>query len=358
MAQIRVLVVDDSVAARKFLCEIVESIDSLQLAGTASNGGIALAKIPQLHPDVITLDIEMPVMDGLQTLSEIRKLYPRLPVLMCSTLTERGASITLEALALGASDYITKPSSSATLAAAREQIKQELASKILALAFRQQPKFPIPVNARLSPPALPLRIDVLAIGSSTGGPNALLELIPKLPEDFAVPGVVVQHMPPLFTRLLAERLNSCSRLTVHEAEAGIKLEPGYIWVAPGNYHMTTDRIGGDVVLNLNQGPPENSCRPAVDVLLRSVARAFRSHALAVVMTGMGSDGTNGARSIREAGGEIVVQDEATSVVWGMPGSIASLGLAEKICPLQELAPEIIRRVARNKADGRSATRIN
>lgn len=358
MAPIRVLVVDDSVVARKFLGEIVESIERLELVGTAPNGSIALTKIPQLHPDVITLDIEMPVLDGLQTLCEIRKLYPWLPVLMCSTLTERGASITLEALASGASDYITKPSSTATLTAAREQIRQELASKILALTFRQQPKPPAPATIRLSPPAPPQRIDVLAIGSSTGGPNALLELIPKLPEDFPVPGVVVQHMPPLFTRILAQRLDSCSGLAVHEAEAGTRLEPGHIWIAPGNYHMTTDRVGSDVVLSLNQSPPENSCRPAVDVLFRSVARAFRSHALAVVMTGMGSDGASGASSIREAGGEIVVQDEATSVVWGMPGSIVSKGLAEKICPLQELGPEIIRRAARDRAIGRPATRSN
>lgn len=359
MPSIRVLVVDDSVVVRKVLCEVLASIPGVELAGTAATGRIALAKLPQLNPDFVTLDIEMPGLDGLQTLVEIRKLYPKLPVLMCSTLTERGASVTLEALALGATDYVTKPSNSESLAATKEQFKRELSSKILGLSGRARTAPTAAARLASRPPharaSMPQRVDILAIGTSTGGPNALADMIPHLPEDLPVPGVLVQHMPPLFTRLLAERLDSRSALTIREAEPGVKLEPGSIWVAPGNYHMTVSRRGTDVVLALNQEPPENSCRPAVDVLFRSVARTYGANTLAVVLTGMGSDGTLGARNIREAGGQILVQDEATSVVWGMPGSIAAGGLADQVRPLREIAPEIVRLTSSGRPIARSKT---
>lgn len=319
------------------------------MAGTASSGAIALAKIPQLNPDVITLDIEMPGLNGIETLAEIRKLYPKLPVIMFSTLTERGAAITLEALSLGASDYVTKPSNSASLASAMEQVRQELVAKIISLTGQRRPAMPAPAMPPLKRKSCGQRIDILAIGTSTGGPNALAEVIPQLPKDFPVPVVVVQHMPPLFTRLLAERLASRSALLVHEGQAGKTLEPGHAWIAPGDHHMTVARNGTGVVLNLNQEPPENSCRPAVDVLFRSVAKTYGSNVLAVVMTGMGSDGARGATHICEAGGEIVVQDEASSVVWGMPGAVVSAGLAAKICPLQEISQEIVRRVNSSRA---------
>jgi two-component system chemotaxis response regulator CheB len=339
-------VVDDSVVVRKLLCEALAACAEVQVAGTASSGAIALAKIPQLNPDVVTLDIEMPGMNGIQTLVGIRKLHPKLPVIMFSTLTERGAAITLEALSLGASDYMTKPSNSASLASAMEQVRRELIAKIVPLARRSR------FSAVPSPaPSLPARkaqsgqrIDVLAIGSSTGGPNALAEVIPHLPGDFPVPVVVVQHMPPLFTRLLAERLNSRSRLSVREGEPGRLLEPGHVWIARGDHHMAVARKGTGVVLSLNQEAPENSCRPAVDVLFRSVAEVYGPSALGVVMTGMGSDGARGAAHIREAGGEILVQDEASSVVWGMPGAVVSAGVANRICPLAEISQEIVRRV--------------
>jgi two-component system chemotaxis response regulator CheB len=352
MPPVRVLVVDDSVVVRRLVGDAIAASDEVQLAGTASSGSIALAKIPQLSPDVITLDIEMPGLNGIQTLIEIRKLYPKLPVIMFSTLTERGAAITLEALSLGASDYMTKPTNSDSLAVAMEQVRSELIAKIVSLAARNR------TQAAPSPPSPPVaaarrkvygqRIDVLAIGTSTGGPNALAEVVPRLPEDFPVPVVVVQHMPPLFTRLLAERLDSQSQLTVQEAEADKTLEPGQVWIAPGDYHMTVARKGTRVVLELNQNPPENSCRPAVDVLFRSVAQVYGANALGVVMTGMGSDGARGAAHIREAGGEIVVQDEPSSVVWGMPGAVVSAGAADKICPLTEISPEVVRRVAVNR----------
>ncbi|HTS07384.1 MAG TPA: chemotaxis response regulator protein-glutamate methylesterase [Candidatus Eisenbacteria bacterium] len=355
MPPVRVLVVDDSVVVRKLLSEALASVPQLQLAGTASNGAIALAKIPQVNPDVVTLDIEMPGLNGIETLTEIRKLYPSLPVIMFSTLTEHGAAITLEALSLGASDYLTKPTNTSSLASSMAQVRRELTAKILSLVGRDQRVNSAPVqhsNRRTSAGA---PIEILAIGTSTGGPKALAELIPQLPSDFPVPIVVVQHMPPLFTRLLAERLNSQSQIRVSEAEAGCPLEAGHVWIAPGDHHMTISPTGTQTILSLNQDPPENSCRPAVDVLFRSVARAYGPHTLAVVMTGMGSDGARGAAHVHQAGGEIFVQDEPTSVVWGMPGAIVSAGLADKICPLEEISQEVIRRVGVGRNQTSAAT---
>lgn len=354
-APIRVLVVDDSLVVRSMLSEILKNNAATELVGTASSGETALAKIPQLKPDVLTLDIEMPGMNGLQTLAQIRKLYPRLPVIMFSTLTEHGASATLEALALGATDYAAKPTAAEGFAGARDQIQHELIAKIVAL----RPFAPKPAAMPPSPPAIgrPIsrRIDIVAIGTSTGGPNALAEVIPKLPADFPVPVVVVQHMPPLFTRLLAKHLGARASLIVEEGQAGVPLTAAHVWIAPGDYHMSVARDGQTHCLNLNQDAPEHSCRPAVDVLFRSVARTFGPHALAVVMTGMGSDGTLGAKAIRQAGGEVLIQDQATSVVWGMPGSIASAGLADHVYPLGAIAPEIIRRVvARRPVSGHVA----
>ncbi len=304
MPPVRVLVVDDSVVVRRLLSDALAASERVQLAGTASSGNIAIAKIPQVNPDVITLDIEMPGLNGIETLIEIRKLYPKLPVIMFSTLTERGAAITLEALTRGASDYMTKPSNAESLASAMEEVGRELVAKIVCLAERARyvPAFPQPVAPAARVGFRP-RIDIVAIGTSTGGPNALAEVIPHLARDLPVPVVVVQHMPPLFTRLLAERLNTQSALAVHEAEPGVKLEAGHAWVARGDYHMTVVRKDSAAILVLNQDPPENSCRPAVDVLFRSVAACFGANSLGVVMTGMGADGTRGATNIREAGGE-------------------------------------------------------
>jgi len=364
MLPVRVLVVDDSVVVRKLLWEALRSSPEVTVAGLASSGAIALAKIPQLNPDVITLDIEMPGLNGIQTLTEIRRLYPKLPVIMFSTLTERGAAITLEALSLGASDYLTKPSNSASLAGAMSQVRKELIAKIVCLCGRSR------IGLASAPAVFPARkksgaarIDILAIGASTGGPNALAEVVPRLPEDFPVPVVLVQHMPPLFTRLLADRLNSQSPLLVQEAEPGKTVEAGQVWIARGDYHMTVVRQGTRVVLHLNQEPPENSCRPAVDVLFRSVAQIYGPNVLGVVMTGMGSDGARGAAHIRDAGGEILVQDEASSVVWGMPGAVVSAGAADRICPLPEISQEIVRRVMSRKkeasmAAGNSVNRTN
>jgi len=352
MTPIRILVVDDSVVIRKLLSDTLSEDRSLQVVGVASDGRIALAKIPLLKPDLITLDIEMPVMNGLETLAALRKLYPKLPVIMFSTLTERGAAATLDALSLGASDYATKPGNTGSSEVAIERIRAELIPKIKALCSVVVPLklLPLPgcrppakVQARTKP-----RIEIVAIGTSTGGPNALAEVLPRIPSNFPVPIVVVQHMPPIFTRLLAERLANRSAIPVEEGRAGAVLSPGRAWIAPGDFHMQVLRAGANWRLDLNQAPPENSCRPAVDVLFRSVAAACGSNVLGVVMTGMGSDGVRGAQDICDAGGDVIIQDEASSVVWGMPGLVHASGLDDAIYPLERLAEEITRRVSQNR----------
>jgi two-component system chemotaxis response regulator CheB len=351
MTPIRILVVDDSVVIRKVLSDALSADHALKVVGVAGDGRIALAKIPLLTPDLVTLDIEMPVMDGLETLAALRKLYPKLPVIMFSTLTERGARATLDALSLGASDYATKPSNTGGPAEAIERIRAELIPKIKALCGVTPSK---PLSLPAARPLLKVRarinarIEIVAIGTSTGGPNALAEVLPRIPNDFPVPIVVVQHMPPIFTRLLAERLASRSAIPVEEGVAGVVLSPGRAWIAPGNFHMTVVRAGVQGRLNLNQAPSENSCRPAVDVLFRSAARAYGANVLGVVMTGMGADGVRGAQDIREAGGEVIIQDEASAVVWGMPGLVYAAGLADAVCPLDRLAQEITRRVLQSR----------
>jgi two-component system chemotaxis response regulator CheB len=352
MTPIRILVVDDSIVVRKVLSETLSGDPALEVVATASDGRIALAKIPMLKPDLVTLDIEMPVMNGLETLVALRKLYPKMPVIMFSTLTEHGAAATLDALSLGASDYATKPSNSGTPAAAIERIRSELIPKIKALCGIIVPLKPLPLQGCRSPVKARVRanpqIKIVAIGTSTGGPNALAEVLPRIPNDFPVPIVVVQHMPPIFTRLLAERLTSRSAISVEEGRTGVVLSPGHAWIAPGNFHMQVIGTGAGLRLDVNQGPAENSCRPAVDVLFRSVAVAYGANVLGVVMTGMGADGVLGAQNIRDAGGDVIIQDEASSVVWGMPGSVQASGLADAAYPVDQLAAEITRRVLRSR----------
>lgn len=351
-APIRILVVDDSVVIRKLLCDTISADPELQIAGTAGDGRIALLKLPQLRPDIVTLDIEMPAMNGLETLQELRRSYPKLPVIMFSTLTERGASATLDALSLGASDYVTKPSNTGSMKEGVAAVRSELIPKIKALCRRASEKprklpdrIPLPAESR----RVKAPIEIVAIGTSTGGPNALAEVLPRIPKDLPVPIVVVQHMPPIFTRFLAERLATQSQIAVCEGKAGADLSPGRAWIAPGNFHMTVVKAGLRRQLDLNQDAPEHSCRPAVDVLFRSVAAAYRATALAVVMTGMGSDGVLGAQSIRQAGGEVLVQDEASAVVWGMPGLVYAAGHADGVYPLTQLAGEITRRVLHSRS---------
>jgi two-component system chemotaxis response regulator CheB len=358
MAKIRVLIVDDAVVFRRLIADELARDPALEVAGTAANGRIALARLTQVNPDAVILDVEMPEMDGLATLAELRKTHRHLPVIMFSSLTERGAAATLDALALGASDYFPKPAEAGGLEASLAVIREQMIPKIKALcsaaASRKASSCTSAAASKSTPGApgvrlgRPATIEVVAIGTSTGGPNALAEVVPRLPASFPVPLVIVQHMPPMFTRLLADRLSAQSALRVHEGSPGTVLQPGHAWIAPGDHHMTVVRDGTQVRLALHQEAPQNSCRPAADVLLRSVASVFGANTLAVIMTGMGQDGLRGCEAIREAGGQIIAQDEATSVVWGMPGYVVRAGLAERVLPLSLIADEIVRRVGTGK----------
>jgi len=351
------MIVDDSVVARRVLSDVLSSDPDLNVAGWASNGRLALAKLQTLQPDIILLDIEMPEMNGLEALPEIRKKLPKTPIIMFSTLTEWGAAATLDALALGATDYVAKPSNQ-DMAATSESINRDLVPKIKGLCKLSagvRSSSPGAAKPSVTPPSPVIRlrpaftrsahIEIVAIGVSTGGPDALAKLLPTIPARFPLPIVVVQHMPPIFTTLLAGRLSSKCSLPVRECRAGELLEPGCIWVAPGDFHMVVEEEGGRVRLNTNQAPRENFCRPSVDVLFRSVAQAYRANALGVILTGMGQDGLKGCEALCAAGAPIIVQDEASSVVWGMPGFVARAGLAQKILPLDQIGGEIMIRVA-------------
>jgi two-component system chemotaxis response regulator CheB len=360
MAKIRVLVVDDAVLFRRLISEELARDPALDVVGTAADGRIALARLPQVTPDIVILDVEMPEMDGLATLKELRKIYPRLPVIMFSALTEQGAAATLDALAMGATDYFAKPSKTGGLEGSLQVIREQLVPAIKAICHRELPEGQTTgANNDRRTPQIPrphrppgvsaIPPQVLAIGTSTGGPNALVEVFSRLPASFPIPIVVVQHMPPMFTRLLAERLSADFPIRFAEGSPGAVLAPGQGWIAPGDYHMTVAREGPHVRILLNQQPPENSCRPAVDVLFRSVAKAYGPGALAVILTGMGQDGLRGCESIREAGGQILAQDEASSVVWGMPRYVAQAGLADRVLPLSQIGDEIVHRVQPVKA---------
>ncbi len=345
----RVLLVDDSVMVRTALAQAIRQDGDLEVAGTAANGRIALAKFSALKPDIVLLDFEMPEMDGLETVRQLRKINPSVPIIMFSSLTERGASLTLEALSLGATDYVTKPST-LDVAATLQTISQELLAKLR--AFCHLPETPAASPAvkpqSQSPQLIPSRpralspVQIVAIGVSTGGPDALARVLPSLPANFPVPLVIAQHMPKIFTSLLAARLSAKSALPVCECISGEALTAGRIVIAPGDFHMVVSQEDGSPVLKTHQGPKENFCRPSVDVLFQSIARLYGPRALAVVLTGMGQDGLKGCETLRGLGARIYVQDEASSVVWGMPGFVARAGLADKILPLDQIGAEIIR----------------
>jgi two-component system chemotaxis response regulator CheB len=351
MQRVRVLVVDDAVVIRRLVANELGNDPALEVVGTAANGRIALQMMPQVSPDIVILDVEMPELDGLATLRELRKTYPRLPVIMFSALTERGAMATLDALALGASDYFTKPTNEGGLQASLEVIRKELIPEIKALCGRPRQSKPECQPQVFAPPTTSRQgpIEIVAIGTSTGGPNALAEVMRKIPANFPAPIVIVQHMPPMFTRLLAERLSAQFAIPVQEGASGTVLEPGKAWIAPGDYHMAVFRDAGRARLLVHQDPPENSCRPAADVLFRSVAKSFGPNSLTVVLTGMGQDGLRGCETLAGAGGQILAQDEASSVVWGMPGHVVRAGLAHRVLPLSLVGDEILSRVCGKRA---------
>ncbi len=357
--RIRVLVVDDSVVIRRLVTHALEADPLLEVVGAASNGVIALERIPQLNPDVITLDIEMPEMDGLEMLRHVRREYPRVRVIMFSTLTERGAAVTLEALTLGADDYVAKASNAGSLDRSMARLRDELIPKIRQFFHAPEQK-PAPVLAprahaeafapashlpRLHPPRE--RPQVIVIGVSTGGPAALGEILPQFPANFPLPILLVQHMPPLFTRLLSERLAAVCHLPVEEARDGEPVTSGRILIAPGDFHLKVAANGLNVRTLLDQSPPQNSCRPAVDALLLSIGEVYHGASVAAILTGMGQDGLRGAQVLKAQGATVLAQDEASSVVWGMPGAVVHAGLADRVLPLHDIVPEILRIVHRN-----------
>jgi two-component system chemotaxis response regulator CheB len=354
---IRVLVVDDTVVVRRLVTEVLSGPPDIEVVGTAAHGRLALAQIPLLKPDVVTLDIEMPVMDGLETLAEIRAQWPKLPVIMFSTLTSRGATATLDALALGANDYVTKPSANRDRESAMEAVRSALVP-LIRLWGRprnaEAPRLPAPAAPppaappapAVGPPAVGAAADGrpplgVVIGVSTGGPQALSRIIPRLPRDLPVPIVIVQHMPTVFTKFLADRLDATSAISVVEAEDLMPARAGRVHIAAGGMHLRLETVRGEVILRHDDGPMENSCKPAVDVTLRSAQKVWGSRTLTVILTGMGSDGLAGARGLRAAGGRVLAQDAATSVVWGMPGAVAREGLVERLLPLDDIAPAIL-----------------
>jgi two-component system chemotaxis response regulator CheB len=381
---IKVLVVDDSVVVRRLIVDSLTGAPDIEVVGTAANGLLAQAKIDQLKPDVVTMDIEMPEMDGIMAVRELRKRHKYLPVIMFSTLSAAGASATLEALSAGATDYVTKPSNVGSIAESIAAVRQQLIPKIHALAGRRTPSppartgpvpgrpglnpalaarpgGPVPGRPGLTPsrPGAPSgppstkparragvsgRVDILAIGCSTGGPDALTKVLQALPADLPVPIVVTQHMPPVFTRMFAERLDRSTSLHVVEAGDGMELAPGTVYIAPGDRHLVLQRRSTATLTQLSGAPPENSCRPAVDVMFRSVAALYGASAFATVLTGMGYDGRGGSKVLREAGAEILAQDEASSVVWGMPGAVVGAGLADEVLPLDRIAAAFLQRL--------------
>ncbi len=357
--KIRVLIVDDSVVVRRLITHALKDDDELEVVGSASTAASALQKIQLLKPDLLTLDINMPGMSGLELLPILRERHPDIRAVMVSTLTAHGASSTLNALTLGASDYVSKPSGDASLAPALATLQAELVPKIKQL-FRfpsetrssslMEPSAPAVTTA---PPArvsssTQRRIEhqVLAVGVSTGGPTALATFLAGFPSDFPLPIVIVQHMPPVFTRLLADRLRALTGFNVVEATAGMVLEPAKAIVAPGDYHMRVRRAGTQVNVTLDQEPQECSCRPSVDVLFRSVRQVFGATAIGTVLTGMGQDGLRGAEELKRGGAYMIVQDEASSVVWGMPGAVAQAGFADEVLDLSLIPTAIMKRTGR------------
>ena len=372
---IRIVVVDDSVVIRRLVVQALESDPGIEVVGTAANGKIALTKIEQLAPDAVTMDIEMPELNGVEAVRELRKRGQRMPIVMFSTLTERGATATLDALAAGASDYVAKPSNVGSLNESLKAVADQLIPKIRALLpnlSRLNPIKPVAgaagaahtesvratvtatsavhkqANAVARSDMRKHPIRAVVVGSSTGGPEALSRMISGIPDLLPVPMVVVQHMPPVFTKQLANRLDRLGPHTVHEAVAGQELLPGHIYIAPGNYHLVLKKQGTAMVCELNQDPPVNFCRPSVDVMFRSALEKYGPELLTVVLTGMGSDGKAGAGAIVEAGGTVIVQDEETSVVWGMPGATAIAGYAHRILPLNEIGSTITGIVAASR----------
>jgi two-component system chemotaxis response regulator CheB len=347
--RIRVMVADDSAVIRGLISRALESEGDIEIVASVPEGRAAVAALQRAPVDVVVLDVEMPIMDGLTAIPLILKAVPSVKILMASTLTRKNAQITLDALSAGAADFLLKPS------AVRDMLgpasfNRELLAKVRQLGGKPTPAIPSPLAAgtgasRLLSPVKPVSLrppfmrtpEVIAIGSSTGGPQALLRVLTDLAPGFRVPILITQHMPPTFTTILATQISRQCGVTALEAEDGLSVTPGRIYVAPGNFHMTVD---ASRVIRLNQGPQENYCRPSVDPMLRSLVDVYRSRVLTVILTGMGHDGLAGCKAVVEAGGAVFAQDEASSVVWGMPGAVVKAGLCTAILPLGEIGSRV------------------
>lgn len=366
-APIRVLVVDDSHVIRGLLSRSLGSDPEIQVVATAGNGKAAIDEVARNEVEVVVLDIEMPVMDGMTALPQLLAARPGIQVIMASTLTLKGASISMKALSKGAADYVPKPSSTGEVHSA-EDFKRELISKVKSWgavarrrrgsAARRGAEAPSTPAAPRRFPAGPIKLrdvpglfrpDCIAIGSSTGGPQALFKVFQMMGKVTNLPVFVTQHMPATFTTILAEHLGQASGMPAAEAKDGEPVMPGRIYVAPGDFHMTVHAEGVRKVLRIDKNPPENFCRPAVDPMLRSLAKAYNGKVLAVILTGMGQDGLRGGQEVAAAGGVIAAQDEATSVVWGMPGAVASGGLCSAVLPLSDIGPYVRKAISRMAA---------
>jgi two-component system chemotaxis response regulator CheB len=362
------MVVDDSAVIRGLLTRAIEGDPELRVVASVGDGQMAVNALGRQAVDVIVLDIEMPVMDGLSAIPKLLAVDPHVKIVMASTLTVRGAEVSMKAMQLGAADYIPKPTSTREISGA-DVFRRELVQKVKALAQSarragtrarpglrpDRPLPPLPVPARR--PAAPVTLrpmpvgvmpDIVAIGSSTGGPQALFEVLGHLRGGLRQPVLITQHMPATFTTILAEHITRQCGIPCAEAKDGEPLVGGRVYLAPGDWHMVLAQRGTGVVVAVNQDPPENFCRPAVDPMMRSIVKVFGRKVLAVILTGMGQDGMRGCQEVAGAGGLVLAQDEATSVVWGMPGAAANAGVCNQVLPLKEIGPTI-RRLATGAA---------
>ncbi len=355
--QYRVMVVDDSAVIRGMMSRWLEEDPAIKVVGTAGNGAMALTSMVRLDPEIIILDIEMPIMDGLTALPEIFKINPKVKVIMASTLTNRNAEISMKALSLGACDYVSKPTSTREIASS-QSFQDEIVSKVISIAsasrlrnsgevFKGKASLVDKqftdvqnVKGRIEKRKFSRgKSSVLAIGSSTGGPQALHKVLNDL-GPINIPVLITQHMPATFTKILAEHLTFTTKFDCKEAEEGDLLENGRAYLAPGGYHMTVVERPGGKYISLNQNPPENYCRPSVEPMLRSLVDLYGSEVFAVILTGMGHDGLDASRKLVEAGGKLIAQDEKTSVVWGMPGAVSNAGLCNGVYPLDQIGSKI------------------
>ncbi len=344
----RVMIVDDSAVIRTVISRTLRAHDDIEVVGTTINGDEAVKNVKRLDPDIIILDIEMPVMDGLTALPLLLKEKPNVRILICSTLSERGAEVSIKALSLGAADYILKPGGDAIVSAS--EFQENLVKSVRSLSLRlkrttgphgaspaRKPEIRLRANSMILPPR------IIAIGSSTGGPKVLMDVMADL-SGLPVPVVITQHMPKSFTAMLAQHITQNCGLPCHEGAQGDALKPGHAYVAPGGYHMAFHKSGDNVLIQLNEDAPENYCRPSVNPMLRSLIPIYGERILVIMLTGMGNDGSQLCADVVKHGGCVIAQDEATSTVWGMPGAVATAGLCSAVLPANEISGWVKRAV--------------